>query len=82
MVKNIAYETSSLFLDISPAIIEDKYNDKKGEDKLVATTMRVAKELQPAIIYIDECEMVFAAKKKKKGKAKAVKGKGPARIKA
>jgi len=82
VTKSIAWETSSLFLDISPAIIENVYPDKKGEDKLVATVMRVAKELQPAVIYIDECEMVFPAKKKgKKGKKGAKKGKGPSRIK-
>ena len=83
LAKAIASETSALFLDISPAIIENTYPDKKGEDKLVATVMRVAKELQPSVIYIDECEMVFPAKKKgkkaKKGGAK--KGKGASRIK-
>ena len=81
LAKTIAYETSSLFLDISPAIIENTYPEKKGEDKLVATVMRVAKELQPAVIYIDECEMVFPAKKKKKKGKKEKKGKGPSRIK-
>jgi SpoVK/Ycf46/Vps4 family AAA+-type ATPase len=81
LAKTIAYQTSSLFLDISPTIIENTYPEKKGEDKLVATVMRVAKELQPAVIYIDECEMVFPSKKKKKGKKKEKKGKGPSRIK-
>ncbi len=82
MAKAVASETSSLFLDVSPAVIEDKYSDKKGEDKLVATVMRVAKEMQPAVIYIDECEMVFPVKKKKKKSKKGEKkGKGASRIK-
>jgi ATP-dependent 26S proteasome regulatory subunit len=82
MTKTIASETCSLFLDVSPAVIENTYPDKKGEDKLVATVMRVAKELQPAVIYIDECEMVFPSKKKGKKKKKgAKKGKGASRIK-
>jgi len=80
MAKAVACETSSLFLDISPAIIENTYPDKKGEDKLVATVMRVAKEMQPSVIYIDECEMVFPAKKKGKKKKGEKKGKGPSRI--
>lgn len=82
IAKAIASETCSLFLDISPAIIENIYTEKKGEDKLVATVMRVAKELQPAVIYIDECEMVFPAKKKAKKKKGVKKGKGASRIKS
>jgi len=82
MAKAIASETCSLFLDVSPAVIENTYPDKKGEDKLVATVMRVAKELQPSVVYIDECEMVFPGKKKGKKKKKgAKKGKGASRIK-
>ncbi len=81
MAKAVAWETSSLFLDISPAVIEDKYQEKKGEDRLVATVLRVAKELQPAVIYIDECDLVFPVKKKKKGKKGEKKGKGASRIK-
>lgn len=82
LAKTVAFETSSLFLDVSPAITENTYPEAKGQDKLVATVMRVAKELQPAIIYIDECEMVFPGKKKKGKKAKKdKKGKGPSRIK-
>ena len=80
LTKAMASETAALFLDISPAVIENTYPDKKGEDKLVATVLRVAKELQPSVIYIDECEMVFPAKAKGK-KKKAKKSKGPSRIK-
>jgi len=83
MAKAVASETCSLFLDLSPAIIENIYTEKKGEDRLVASVMRVAKELQPAVVYIDECEMVFPVKKKKAKKKKVVKkGKPASRIKS
>jgi SpoVK/Ycf46/Vps4 family AAA+-type ATPase len=38
---------------------------------MVAMVMKAAKEYQPSIIYLDECEKIFPAKKKgKKGKKK------------
>lgn len=53
---------------------------------MVASVMVVAKQYQPSIVYIDECEKVFPAKKKgkkKKGakKKKATAPDNPARIK-
>lgn len=50
---------------------------------MVAMVMMVAKEYQPSIIYIDECEKIWPAKKKrKKGqKAKKVEGAKPSRVK-
>ena len=52
---------------------------------MVAMVMTAAKEYAPSIIYIDEVEKVWAAKKKKKkGQKKASKKdgqKGPGRIK-
>ena len=67
----IANETSSYVFDLSPLSIDGKYSEKKGEEKLIASVMRVAKEFQPSVVYIDECEKVFPVKKKgkkKKGK--------------
>jgi len=84
MVRAIASETNALLFDLSPANIENKYAGKKEEDKLIASVMVVAKEYQPSIIYIDECEKVWPAKKKKKkGQKKKKKGDptNPARIK-
>ena len=57
----------------------------KEGDKLVAMVMIAAKEFQPSLIYIDECEKVFPAAKKK-GKKKGGKKRGadnqaPSRIK-
>lgn len=84
VARAIAHETASFVFDLSPLSIREKYPEKKGEEKLVASVMRVAKEYQPAVIYIDEAEKVFPAKKKgKKGKKKGKKGdpNAPNRIK-
>lgn len=72
VVNAIAHETNSIVLDLSPNFIDGKYpGGKKKDDEMVATVMLVAKEYQPSIIYIDEAERVWPAKKKgKKGKKK------------
>ena len=82
MARAVAYETASLLLDISPHAIENKYTDRKGEERLIATVMNVALAFQPSVIYMDECELVFPKKGKKKGKKGKKKGskKGPNRI--
>ena len=56
-------------------ILDEKefFGKMKGEEKMVAAVMVTAKEYQPSVIYIDECEKVWPAKKKggkKKGTAK------------
>ena len=82
VVRAISYETNSVVFDLSPLNIEGKYTNKKEEEKLVASVMIVAKEYQPSIIYLDECEKVWPAKKKgKKKKKKKADPSNPARIK-
>lgn len=82
VVRAISYETNSVVFDLSPLNIDGKYANKKEEEKLVASVMVVAKEYQPSIIYIDECEKVWPAKKKgKKKKKKKADPSNPARIK-
>lgn len=67
VVRAIAHETKSLVLDISPQNIEGHFAASKNEsDKMVAMVFIVAKEFEPSLIYIDECEKIFPAKKKKK----------------
>lgn len=70
---------------MSPANIDGKYaSAKKEEEKLVASVMVTAKEYQPSIIYIDECQKVWPIKKKGKKKGKKKKASdpsNPARIK-
>lgn len=84
VVRAISHETNSIVFDLSPLNIEGKYTNKKEEEKLVASVMVVAKEYQPSIIYIDEAEKVWPAKKKGKKKGKKKKAgdpSNPARIK-
>ena len=83
VVRSIAYETNSMVFDLSPNATTEVYQGKKEEDKMIASVMLVAKEYQPSLIYIDEVEKVYPAKKKKKGKKKKKKNDptNPARIK-
>ncbi len=76
VVRAVAHETAAMVFDLSPLAIEGKYPEKKGEEKMVASVMLVAKEYEPSVVYIDECEKTFPGKKKgKKGKKKGKKGK-------
>ncbi len=86
LVESIATETNSIVLDISPIVLERAKmylgGGKKKDDELIATVMFVAKEYQPSIIYIDEAEKVWPAKKKgKKGKKAKKDANAPQRIK-
>lgn len=85
VVRAIVHETNSILFDLSPINIDGKFTEKKGEEKMVAAVMVTAKEYQPAVIYIDECEKVWPAKKKggkKKGaKKKKADPSNPSRIK-
>jgi SpoVK/Ycf46/Vps4 family AAA+-type ATPase len=86
MVESIATETNSIVLDLSPVVLERAKaylgGGKKKDDELIATVMFVAKEYQPSIIYIDEAEKVWPAKKKgKKGKKAKKDPNAPQRIK-
>ena len=67
-MRAIASETKSVVFDLSPInLLGDppKFPGKES-DKLIAMVFVVAKEFQPALIYIDEAEKVWPAKKKKK----------------
>jgi len=84
MVRAIASETKSLVFDLSPVATLGQYVGGKSEsDKMVAMVMKAAKAYHPAIIYLDEVERIWPAKKKKKGGKKAKKNDmtNPARIK-
>ena len=60
----IAYHTDALFIDISPKNVEGKINTKEKLSRTLASAFRVAKNYQPAIIYFDNAEQIFAAKAK------------------
>jgi IQ and AAA domain-containing protein len=73
VVRAVVAETNSILFDLSPINIDGKYIAKKEEEKLIASVMVTAKEYQPSVILIDECEKVWPAKKKgakKKGAKK------------
>lgn len=77
MVRAIASETKSIVFDLSPAATMDVYcAGRTDADKLVASVMKCAEVYQPAVVYIDECEKVWAAKKKKKKGQKGGGGRG------
>ena len=60
----IAYHTDALFIDISPRNVDGKINTKEDLSRTLASAFRVAKNYQPAIIYFDNAEQIFAAKAK------------------
>lgn len=84
MVQAVAAETKAVVFDLSPVETMGKYVAGKAEsDKMVAMVMKAAKTYVPSIIYIDECEKIWPAKKKGK-KKKGKKGgdmSNPTRIK-
>lgn len=65
VVRAVVEETKSILFDLSPVNLIDKYPGKES-DKLIAMCFVVAKEFQPAVVYIDEAHKVWPAKKKKK----------------
>lgn len=76
VVRACTTETNSILFDLSPNNIENLalFQQKKEEDKLIATVMVAAKEYQPSIIYLDDVERIWPAKKKgKRGKKNAKK---------
>jgi len=83
MVRAIASETKSLVFDLSPVATLGQYvSGRPDTDKMVAMVMKAAKAYHPSLIYIDEAEKVWPAKKKKKGKkAKKNDMSNPSRIK-
>lgn len=66
MVRALATECRAMVLDLSPYVVADNFTEKKRILKLMYTAFKVAKEYQPAIILIDECEHYFPSKKAKK----------------
>ena len=61
---------------MSPQNIHGQYAASKAEtDKMIAMVFIVAKEFEPSVVYIDEADKVWPAKKKKKkGQKKPKKG--------
>lgn len=66
LTKAVAYETGATWFDLSPRNIERKLGSKAEIAKLVFMVFKVASELQPAVIYIDDVDKVWLATKGKK----------------
>ncbi|KAG6617517.1 iq and aaa domain-containing [Phytophthora cinnamomi] len=82
LVSALANETGALVLNLSPSNLVGKFAGKTGPTKLVHMAFVLAKAatLQPIIIYIDDCEQVFAGGGGKKSKS-AANSEGPVRFK-
>ena len=70
MVRAIVTATNSVLFDLSPVNTENKFPGKREEERLIAMTFMTAKKYQPSVIYIDEAEKMWPAKKKKGKKGK------------
>merc|ERR1712060_334569 len=67
LARAIATETGATFFDLSPAVIEGKSTQgKNGSVLLVYKVFVCAQDMAPSVIYIDQVEQVFQAKKKGK----------------
>ena len=78
LVEAVASHLNAIILDLSVANVEGKFQEgKTGHLKLLHMAFSVAKDptMQPAVIYIDDVDMMFAGKKKKATE-------GPERFKA
>jgi len=68
LARAIATEAGATFFDISPSVIEGKSTQgKTGSALLVYKVFICAQDMAPSVIYIDQCDQVFQASKKKKG---------------
>lgn len=80
LVNAIATETGALVLNLSAGNLAGKFTGKTGPTKLVHMAFSIAKDpaMQPVILYIDDCEQIFAAGSSGKKKASSD---GPTRFK-
>lgn len=65
LTRSLAWESRAVWLDLSPANLDRKLGAKAEIQKLLYMVFRVAKELQPAVVFIDEAEKMWAAGKGK-----------------
>jgi SpoVK/Ycf46/Vps4 family AAA+-type ATPase len=65
LTQAIAYEAGAQFFDISPTNTAGKYSGGKGTTLMLHMVFKLAKILQPSVIYIDDAEYCFCSDKKK-----------------
>ncbi|RUS75539.1 hypothetical protein EGW08_016707, partial [Elysia chlorotica] len=66
MVHGLCRETGANLYDLSPAKMVGRYPGKKQEDYLLSLLMKVTKEMEPSVILVDECHLLFPTKKARK----------------
>ncbi|KAK3794076.1 hypothetical protein RRG08_042890 [Elysia crispata] len=66
MVSGLCKETGATVFDLSPVRMVGKFVGKKREDYLMSLLQKVAKAMEPSIILVDECHLLFPSKKAKK----------------
>lgn len=59
MVRALAHECDAIVLDISPMNLEGKYMDRAGTNKMLYMVFTCAKVFQPAIIIMNDLELVL-----------------------
>ncbi|XP_033336413.2 IQ and AAA domain-containing protein 1-like [Megalopta genalis] len=62
LVNAICSEIGALLINMTPIVLVDKYLGKKNERKLIDMISKVARELAPSVIFIDDAEKVWAKK--------------------
>jgi len=66
LARAIAAETGAAFFDMSPAVIEGQCTTGKNSSALlVYKVFTCAQDMAPSVIYLDQVDQVFQAKKKK-----------------
>jgi ATP-dependent 26S proteasome regulatory subunit len=56
-----------MVIDLSVSNLEGNYMDKSSTNKMLYMAFTIAKEYQPSIIFMDDIDLVFPAKKPKRG---------------
>ncbi|XP_076292802.1 IQ and AAA domain-containing protein 1-like [Lasioglossum baleicum] len=62
LVNAICSEVGALLINMTPTVLVDKYIGRKNERKLMDMISKVARELAPSVIFIDNAEKVWAKK--------------------
>lgn len=73
VARAIAHESGSVYFDLSARNVEKKLGTKAEIAKLVHLVFTVARELQPAVMVVDEVDRVFGSAKSKKSAGELVK---------
>ncbi|KZC11758.1 IQ and AAA domain-containing protein 1 [Dufourea novaeangliae] len=62
LVNAICSEVGALLINMTPSVLVDKYVGRKNERKLIDMISKVARELAPSVIFIDNSEKLWAKK--------------------